>query len=71
MAGRTPTQVDWYETDTGATDDDDDDSHCDTSFDGIGYALQVEMLDAVTRAAWQKANEVKTAAAKTRKKATK
>jgi len=28
----------WYETDSGMTDDDDDDSLCDTSFDGIGYA---------------------------------
>ena len=30
--------------------DDDDDSLCDTSFNGIGYALQVEMLDEVTQA---------------------
>ena len=53
------------------TDDDDDDSLCDTSF-GIGYAPQVEMLDEVTRAAWQDAKEK--AAAKRpprRKKATK
>ena len=28
----------WYETDSGMTDDDDNDSLCDTSFDGIGYA---------------------------------
>ena len=27
------------------TDEDDDDSLCDTSFNGIGYALQVEMTD--------------------------
>jgi hypothetical protein len=27
------------------TDDDDDDSLRDTSFNGIGYALQVEMLE--------------------------
>jgi hypothetical protein len=54
----------WYETDSGMTDDDDDDSLCDTSFNGIGYALQVEMLDEVTRAAWKDAEELKTAAAK-------
>ena len=42
----------WYETDSGMTDDD---SLCDTSFNGIGCALQVEMLDEVTRAAWQDA----------------
>ncbi len=29
----------WYETESGMTDDD---SLCDTSFNGIGYALQVE-----------------------------
>jgi hypothetical protein len=28
-----------------------DDALCDTSFDGIGYALQVEMRDEVTHAA--------------------
>ena len=54
----------WYETDSGMTDDDDDDSLCDTSFNGIGYALQVEMLHEVTRAAWQDAEELKKAAAK-------
>jgi len=54
----------WYETDSGMTDDDDDDSLCDTSFNGIGYALQVEMLDEVTRAAWKDAEELKKAAAK-------
>ena len=54
----------WYETDSGMTDDDDDDSLCDTSFNGIGYALQVEMLDEVTRAAWQDAEEQKKATAK-------
>jgi hypothetical protein len=32
------------------TDDDDDDALCDTAFNGIGYALQVEMLDEVTHA---------------------
>ena len=48
----------------GMTDDDDDDSLCDTSFNGIGYALQVEMLDEVTRAAWRDAEELKKAAAK-------
>ena len=42
----------WYETDSGMTDDDDDEWLCDTSLNGIGYALQVEMLDAVTRTAW-------------------
>ncbi len=55
-------------------DDDDDDSLCDTSFNGIGYALQVEMLDEVTETAWQAAKELKQAAAKRprrRKKATK
>jgi hypothetical protein len=54
----------WYETDSGMTDDDDDHSLCDTSFNGIGYALQVEMLDEVTRAAWQDAEELTKAAAK-------
>ena len=54
----------WYETDSGMTDDDDDDSLCDTSFNGIGYALQVEMLDAVTHAAWRDAKALKEAAAK-------
>jgi hypothetical protein len=65
----------WYETDSGMTDDDDDDSLCDTSLNGIGYALQVEMLDEVTRAAWRDAEEQKKAAAKrpapARKRATK
>jgi len=56
----------WYETESGMTDDDDDDSLCDTSFNGIGYALQVEMLDEVTRAAWQGADERKRAEAKRR-----
>jgi hypothetical protein len=54
----------WYETYSGMADDDDDDALCDTSFNGIGYALQVEMLDEVTRAAWQDADEVGKAAAK-------
>jgi hypothetical protein len=45
------------------TDDDNGDSLCDTSFNGIGYALQLEMLDEVTRAAWQDAEELKKAAA--------
>lgn len=44
--------------------DDDEDSLWDTSFNGIGYALQVEMLDEVTRVAWQDAEELKKAAAK-------
>jgi hypothetical protein len=52
----------WYETDSGMTDDDDDDDACDTSFNGIGYALQVEMLDEVTRAAWRDADDLKKAA---------
>ncbi len=56
----------WYETDSGMTDDGDGDSVCDTSFNGIGYALQVEMLDAVTRAAWKDAEKLKKAAAKRR-----
>ncbi len=43
---------------------DDDDSLCDTSFNGIGYALQVEMLHEVTRDAWQDAEELKKAPAK-------
>lgn len=62
-----------YETNSGMTDDDDDDSLCDTSFNGIGYALQVEMLDEVTRAAWQDARDLRNASAKRprRKKATK
>jgi len=54
----------WCETDSGMTDDDKGDSLCDTSFNGIGYALQVEMLDEVTRAAWQDAEELENAAAK-------
>lgn len=54
----------WYETDSGMADADDDDSLCDTSFNGIGYALQVEMLDEVTRAAWLDAEELTKAAAK-------
>jgi hypothetical protein len=55
------------------TDDDDGDSLCDTSFNGIRYALQVEMLDEVTKVAWQDARALKKAAAKRphrRKKAT-
>ena len=52
------------EPDSGMTDDDDDDALCDTSFSGIGYALQVEMLDEVTCAAWRDADERKKAAAK-------
>jgi hypothetical protein len=46
------------------TDDDDDDAFCDTSFNGIGYALQVEMLDEVTRAAGRDADDLRKAAAK-------
>jgi hypothetical protein len=42
----------------------DDDSLCDMSFNGIEYALQVEMLDEVTRAAGRDAEEMKKAAAK-------
>jgi len=53
-----------YDTDSGTTDDGDDDSLCDTSFHGIGYALQVEMLDEVTHAAWRDARAWKEAAAK-------
>ncbi len=54
----------WYETDSGMTDDDDDDALCDTSFNGIGFALQVEMLDEVTHAAGREADEMRKAAAK-------
>lgn len=54
----------WYETDSGMADDDDDDAFCDTSFNGIGYALQVEMLDEVTRAARRDAEALKKDAAK-------
>lgn len=46
------------------TDDDDDDDLCDTSYNGIGYALQVEMLDEVTQAAWRDAEKLRKAAAK-------
>jgi hypothetical protein len=46
------------------TDGDDDESLCDSSFNGIGYGLQVEMLDEVTRAAWLDATDSKKAAAK-------
>jgi hypothetical protein len=45
------------------TDDVDSDSLGDTSFNGFGYALQIETLDAVTRAACQDAEELKKAAA--------
>jgi hypothetical protein len=38
---------------------DDADSLRDTSFDGIGHALEVELLDEVTRAAWRDAEELK------------
>jgi len=50
----------WYETESGMTDDDD--GSCDTSFNGIGYALQIELLDEVTQAAWREADELKAAA---------
>jgi hypothetical protein len=30
----------WYETESGMSDDDKDDSLCDTSLNGIGYALE-------------------------------
>ena len=49
----------WYETESGSTDDDDDDSLCDTSFSRLGYALQVEILDEVTKVAWQDAKAAK------------
>jgi hypothetical protein len=45
----------WYETENGMTDHGDDDSLCDTSCNGIEYAPRVEMLDEVTRTAWQDA----------------
>jgi Domain of unknown function (DUF6398) len=54
----------WYEADSGMTDDDDDDALYDTSFNGIGYALQVEMLDEGTHAAWRNAAELKKSTAK-------
>lgn len=54
----------WYETESGMTDDDDDETLRDTSFNGIGYALQVELLDEVARTARQEADELKKAAAK-------
>jgi hypothetical protein len=63
----------WYETESGMADADDDDSLGDTSFNGIGYALQVEMLAEVTEVAWQEARGLTKAAAKRRprrKKAT-
>jgi hypothetical protein len=47
----------WYETDSGMTDDDDDDALCDTSFNGIGYSLQIEVVDAVVNAAQQAATD--------------
>ena len=50
--------------DLSMTDDDDDDTLCDTSFNGIGYALQVEMLEEVTHAAWRDADELRKAATK-------
>ena len=42
----------------------EDDSLCDTLSKSIGYALQVEVLDEVTQAAWQDAEELRKAAAK-------
>ncbi|OGS00018.1 MAG: hypothetical protein A3G41_08035 [Elusimicrobia bacterium RIFCSPLOWO2_12_FULL_59_9] len=53
----------WHETDSGI-DDDDDDSPCDTSLNGIGRALQVEMLEEATRTAWREAKKLKKAAGK-------
>jgi len=41
----------WNETDAGMTDDDDDDTFTDPSFNGIGFSLQAELLDALLRAA--------------------
>jgi hypothetical protein len=58
----------WYETDSGMTDDDDDESSYDTSYDGIGYALQVELLDEVMRAAWESGEELKAPAKKRRRR---
>ncbi len=58
----------WFETDTGRIDDEDeDDDQCDTSFDGMGYALQIELLDEVTKTAWQQAAMGKEAAARPRR----
>ena len=54
----------WYETDTGMTDYDD--ALCDTSFNGIGYSLQIGMLDEVTKAAWRDARESKKASVERR-----
>jgi hypothetical protein len=52
----------WNVTDCGMTDDDDDDALCDTSFNGIGYALQNELLDEVTKSAWKEAEDLKKSA---------
>ena len=43
-----------YETESGMTDDD---ALCDTSFNGIGYSLQIEVVDAVVKAARQAATD--------------
>ncbi len=53
----------WHETD-GGIDCDDDDSLCDVSLNGRGRALQVEMLDEVTRTALWEAEKLKKAAGK-------
>jgi hypothetical protein len=43
----------WNETETSMTDDD----LVDTSYNGIGYALQVEVFEEVTKAAFSEADE--------------
>jgi hypothetical protein len=54
----------WRETDSGMTDEEDGYTLYDTSFNGIGDALQVEILDEVTRVAWQDAQELRKAVSK-------
>lgn len=55
----------WYQTESGMADCyDEDESPCDPSLNGIGHALQVEMLEEVTRAAWQDAEQRREASAK-------
>lgn len=48
----------WHETESGQ-DCDCDESPCDASLDGVGRALQIELLDEVTRTAWLEAKKLK------------
>ena len=58
-------QAIWYETESGMADcDDEDELLCDTSLNGIGHALQSELLEEITRTVWQHAGELKGAIAK-------